>query len=239
MTNQIEQALELNNLKNQNIEESQTSFLNSVLGKAINSAIDVGIKAVLPDFVEDQVINVKDNLLKYGLKDGIKQTINDALNLGKSAIGIVTGKFENIDQIQTAVKSGGIVDGISEVLDYTINKAKNKGMIKSTVANMIKSGKDVILDNVEKGIENTFKQQNTNKTELTQNIENWKKGYQEKDFAKMEKEYTKIEKEMKALVPLENTIKQIRTLENIHNLIKNNNQNFNLTKDEIELAQKL
>ena len=55
----------------------------------------------------------------------------------------------------------------------------------------------------------------------------------------MEREYIKIEKEIKNLIPIEKTINEIRTIENLHNLIKNNGKNFNLTNQEIELANKL
>ena len=55
----------------------------------------------------------------------------------------------------------------------------------------------------------------------------------------MEKEYEKLEKELENLIPLENTINEARTIENLHNLIKNNGQDFNLTKEQLELAEKL
>ena len=55
----------------------------------------------------------------------------------------------------------------------------------------------------------------------------------------MQKEYSKIEKELKQLVPLENTFKNARFVENIHTLIKNKGQDFNLSEDEIELAKRL
>ena len=55
----------------------------------------------------------------------------------------------------------------------------------------------------------------------------------------MEKEYKNIKTELKGLVPIENTINNARAIENLHNLIKNNGQNFNLTQEEIELANKL
>ena len=173
------------------------------------------------------------------MKDGIKQTVDDAINLGKSAIGIVTGKFENTEQVQNAIKQGGVIDGVSAVLDYTIDKAQKKGKIKNTVADMLETGKDVILKNIENNIESTMKKQNTNETKISKDIENWEKAYQEKDFKSMEKEYKKIEKEIKELIPLENTIKKAREIENIHNLIKNNGQNFEITEQEKELAQKL
>ena len=44
---------------------------------------------------------------------------------------------------------------------------------------------------------------------------------------------------MKNLIPLENIIKEARTIENTHLLIKNNGQNFNLNDQEKELIEKL
>ena len=55
----------------------------------------------------------------------------------------------------------------------------------------------------------------------------------------MEKQFNKIEKELKVVMPLENVLNKARIIENLHNLIKNNGQNFNLSKEEIELANKL
>ena len=69
-------------------------------------------------------------------------------------MGIVTGKFENVNQMQTAVKTGGIIDGISSVLNYTINKIVDKGKIPYSVGNVIKRGKNAILNNITKNIEN-------------------------------------------------------------------------------------
>ena len=55
----------------------------------------------------------------------------------------------------------------------------------------------------------------------------------------MEKEYKKIQKELNNLAPIEKTINDARTIENLHLLIKNNGQNFELSNEQIELAQKL
>ena len=194
---------------------------------------------MLPDYIEGQVIDLKDNLIKYGLKEGIKKSINDAINLGKSAIGIVTGNFENISQVQESIKSGGIIDNVSNLLDDVINKVYKNGVINSTVAKTIKQGKNIILNNVEKNIENTFNKQ-INYLEYTEKyINNWKKYFNNKDFEGMEKEYKKLEKEISNLIPLEKTINDVRTIENLHILIKNNGQDFNLTQEQLELAEKL
>lgn len=225
-----------NNIKN---EQDQKSFLETTLGKTINAAIDIGIRALLPDFIDEQVINIKDNLLEYGLKEGIKETIDDAIDLGKSAIGIVTGNFENMNQIQNAIEAGGLIDGISSLLDKVVDKVRQTGLINSSVANTIKKGKNIILDNVESNIEKTFIEQTTNIENTNTYINNWKDYFKNKDFEGMDIEYNKLEKELKNLIPIENTINEARKIENLHNLIKNNGQNFELTKEAIELANKL
>lgn len=240
--------MEINNLeKNNSInlekdlisEKKQKSFLDTILGKTINTAIDIGIRAALPIFVEDQVINIKDNLFKYGLKDGISKTIEDAIDLGKSAIGIVTGNFESVSQMQSAVQSGGLIDGISSLLDTVVNKVKQAGLINNTVANTIKQGKNIILNNVENNIEKTFKNQYEILEITNKYINNWKEYFNNQDFEGMQKEYKKIEKQISNIAPIEKTINDIKTIEILHNLIKNNGQDFNLMQEQIELAEKL
>ena len=237
MENNLTNNLEINN--NIEIENQQKKFLETTIGKTINTGIDIGIRAVLPDFIEEQIIDLKDNLLKYGLKDGIKKSIDDAINLGKSAIGIVTGNFEDISQMQEAIKNGGIIDNVSGMLDSVINKVYSKGLINSTVAKTIKQGKNSILNNVEKNIENTFNNQIKALNYTEKYMENWKNYFENKDFNGMEKEYKKIKTEMNYLAPIEKMINEARTIENLHMLIKNNGQDFNLTKEQIELAEKL
>ena len=233
--------MELENTLENNIinDQTQKNFLETVLGKTINTAVDIGIRALLPDFIDEQVINIKDNLFEYGVKDGIKKTIDDAIDLGKSAIGIFTGNFENIEQMQSAVQTGGLIDGISNLLDNVVNKVKKKGLINSNVANILTEGKDIILNNVESNIEKTFAEQLSSAKKTNTYIKNWKEYFNNKDFNGMEEEYKKLESQLKNLIPLENTINEARTIENLHNLIKNNGQNFNLTQEQLELAQKL
>ncbi len=235
--NEIEKNLSIE--KNAINENSQKNFLETTLGKTINTAVDIGIRALLPDFIDEQIINLKNNLLNNGLKEGITKTINDAIDLGKSAIGIVTGNFENVDQMQAAVKTGGIIDGVSNLLDTVVNKAQNSGLINYNIANTIKNGKNVILNSVESNIENTFANQLKSIEYTNKYINNWKKYYNNQDFDGMQREYDKIKKSMKNLVPIEKTINEARTVENLHNLIKNNGKNFSLTQEELELAEKL
>ena len=141
--------------------------------------------------------------------------------------------------MQNAIKSGGLIDGISSLLDLTIDNVRKAGLVNNNVAKNIKQRKNIILNNLESNISNTFSNQykaieNTNKYIL-----NWRNYYENKDFSGMEKEYNKIEKQLKNIAPIESTIKNARTIEVLHNLIKNNGQDFNLTKEQLELAEKL
>ena len=240
--------MEINNLeKNNNInlnnnlvnENDQKNFLETTIGKTINTAVDIGIRALLPDFVEDQIINLKDNLFEYGLKDGIKKTIDDTIDLGKSAIGIVTGNFEDISQMQSAIKAGGLIDGMSSLLDTVIDSVKNAGLINNTIAKTIKQGKNVILNNMENNIEETFQKQYDAIENVNNYIDNWKGYFNSKDFNNMQKEFEKIEKQLEKIAPIEKTINDARSVELLHNLIKNNGQNFDLTHEQLELVEKL
>lgn len=229
-----------NNISNENlIEEKQRNFLQTNLGKAVNMGLNIGIRYLLPDVIENQVIEIKDSLIQNGLKEGIQTAINSSINLGKSALGIVTGKFESIEQMQNAVKSGGIIDSISNVVNYSINKLVDNGNISNSIGNTIKNGKNAILNNITQNIENEFKNQISNMEKLNKYTENWKNYFNNKDFSGMQREYEKIHTKIKEIVPIEKTIKTARVVENLHQLIKNNGQDFNLTNEELELAKML
>lgn len=224
---------------NLNLEKKQNEFLNSTLWKTINKGIDIGLRYLLPDLVEDEIIDLKDNLINYGLKDGIKKSINSVIETGKEAIGIISGNFENIGQIQKVIKNGGLIDKIDNFLDKTLDKAINSGKINQTIGKIVKTGKSSILSSVERNIESTLNSQVENSKNIEKYMNNWKKYFNDRNFSGMEKEYTKLEKELKSLVPIETTIKNARYIENIHNLIKNNGQNFELSEQELELANKI
>ena len=229
-----------NNLNNDNElikEEEQTSFIETGLGKTINFGLDLGLRALLPDFIEQQVIDIKDTILKNGFSDGVKKIVSSAIDFGKSALGIVTGKFENISQVQTAVKNGGIIDGVSDLVDNVLTKTTKTGKLNYNVANTIRKGKNVILDSISNKIEEEFTNQLNALEKLEKYSNNWKDYFNSKDFLGMQKEYQKIKEELKILIPTENTLKQARTIENLHTLIKNNGQDFNLSDEQLKLAE--
>lgn len=236
----------MNNLEVENqitndvsIEDKQRNFLQTNIGKAVNTGLNIGLRYILPDVIEDQVIEIKDSFLQNGFKEGVQTAIDSAINFGKSALGIVTGNFENVQQMQTAVKSGGIIDGISNVLNFTINKVVNSGKIPYALGSAIKTVKNAILNNITKNIESEFENQVNQIEKLNKYTNNWKDYFNNKDFDGMQREYDKIRGKMKEIAPIENTIKTARVVENLHKLIKNNGKNFDLTSEELELAKML
>lgn len=231
LTNTINNDIELNN--------KQKSFFNSNLGKIVNTAIDVGLRSILPDMIENQVIDIKNALMENGINEGINVAVDKLVDFAKSAKGIVTGNFENLEQVRTAVGSGGIVDTVSNLIDKALNKVYKKGYINYTVNNLIKSGKNVLLNNVTNNIKNEMDNQQDYFKILDNYIEKWKNGYKNHDFNEMEKTYKKIDNLSEKIVPFKNTINEIKYVKNMQEILKNNGHNFNLTDAEIELIKNI
>lgn len=225
--------------KNIEVEKGQKSFLETTLGGIINTGLDVGIKFLLPDFIEDEVIQIKDSILKNGFKEGLNTAIDEAINLGKSALGIFTGKFDDISQMQKVVETGGIIDSISKGIDIGLNQIRSNNKLNENITNVIKKGKNLILDNISSNIEEMIVNQGNEINKFEESIDNWKNAYNNEDFNLMENEMKNINKFLEKIIPLEKLIKEARTIENIHNLIRNNNKNFDISEVELEAANAL
>ena len=221
----------------ENFMEFQNNFLKTNIGQAINGGIDIGLKVVLPDIIEDEVIAIKDSLITEGFSAAIDTAIEESINLGKSALGIITGTFENVSQINKAIEKGGLLESISDILNTGIKWIKNKGYVKKGTANAIKKGKDTIVKIIDKNIENELEQQVEAIDKMNGYIEKWQKYYEEKNFTNMEYQYKKIKENIEKVIPIEKILIKARQVENLHELIKNNGKNFDLTIEEKELAK--
>ena len=227
----------LNN--NLEIEKEQNNFLETTIGKIINTGLDAGIKFLLPDLIEDEVIDVKNAIFEDGIKEGINTAIDNALNIGKSFLGIITGKFENVNQIQKAIENGGIIDSLSGILDKSLDKLNSNGKINENIINIIKKGKNIILDNVSTNIEDMLENEDSKLEKFKNNINEWKQAFNNQIFAKMENEIKIIKENLEEVIPIENVINEAKTVENIHEKIKNNNKDFNISELELEAAKVL
>lgn len=237
----LQNYLQENNLTNEQyletaketIEKKQNKFLETNLGKAIDAGTNIALKAILPNFIEDEVISVKDALITEGFSAAVDTAIDEAVNLGKSLTGIVTGTFENISQVKKAIEKGGLIDTISDLLDTGINWAKKKGYISKDIATAVKKGKNTLLNTIEDNIDNSLENQVEAIDKINGYIEKWQKYYNEQNFTNMEYQYNKIQEVM----PIEEILTKARTVENLHELIKNNGKDFNISQEQKELAE--
>ena len=95
------------------------------------------------------------------------------------------------------------------------------------------------MTTIKNGVDNTLDKQVEAVEKLEGYINKWNKYYEEKNFQNMEYQYKKIQENIKKIIPLEDVIKKARTVENLHELIKNNGKNFELNSNEKELAEML
>lgn len=237
--NELENKVENQILKEgQDIEKEQNSFLETTLGKVINTGCDIALRAILPNAIEDEVIGIKNVIFTEGIKSGIKTAIDSAINLGKSAVGIVTGKFDSVSQAYSAIKSGGIIDSASNIIDNAVKSAKQNKLINNTTANLIKKGKNVLKDCISQGIEEKFMEQVDGVEKVGKYINNWNKYLEQNDLEGMTKEYKKIKNKLEDLIPIESTIEEARAIENVQTLIKSKGNTLdNISQDELKLAK--
>ena len=238
-TLELAQELELNTKNNLNLEEEQKNFLQTNLGKIVDTGLEIGIKALLPDYIEDDVIEIKDDLFDEGFSEALNTTVDKVIGLGKNVVGLVTGNIENISQAEEIIKEGGLIDGLSGLIDTALKQGEKYGIISKGISTIIKTGKDSLLNTIENNIDNSFETQIEKVEKIDKYINKWQKYYEKQDFKNMEYQYEKIMENIEDVLPLEKIIIKARQLENIHNLIKNNGKNFNLSDEELELANKL
>ena len=153
-------------------------------------------------------------------------------------LGIFTGKFENVSQMKTAVQKGGIIDGTSGLIDSILNKVQKEKILPKDVTTILKQGKNIVLQNVSKNIENSLTDQLKEIESIEKYSNNWEKYYKEQDVKGMQKEFKKIEKSLEKVIPLEDVLKRARQIENIQKLVENKNS-FDLSEVEQELTKKL
>lgn len=232
--------IELKKINNDvRLDKEQQNFLETNIGKIINTTINVGLKYLLPDIIEDEIIKIKDTLISEGWERGLNKIIEEGINIGKSAIGIFTGEFESIDQIKKTIENGGIIDSASFLLDDILKKCTEKGLINKDIKNIISKGKNILIDNISTNLEEMIDNQKNILGHVKESSNNWRTAYMQKDFSNMERAYMDIEKNIKEIIPIEKIITEARRIENMHNLIKNNGGNFELTTNQLELANML
>lgn len=219
------------NLNNNNLEKNQETAISNIFNKVINWAIDTGIRYFLPNSIEDEVIKIKDNLLNGNIKNKINQSIENIINNDKNKLNNKQ-EIKNINDLEKILKNPDTIKMLTETVEKILDN-------KNLNINSEKLNNNLIIKNIENSLDTELQKQINSLNKLETYSQEWKKYYGIKDFQLMNNTYKNIKKELKNIVPLENIIKECRRIENLNELIKSKGGDFNITKEELELANRL
>lgn len=198
-------------------------FFGGVFKNALNFGVDLGLKALLPDLIEDQVIDIKNSILEGGFKEGVNTLVKKVDEFKNSITGIFTGNFNNIEEIHTATKQGGIIKTVSKGLSKGIDAGVKSGAIPKSVGSIIKAGKTTILNEFNSSLESQMKKEIKKFDTLNDLDKKWYDALDKRDFDKMTKYTEKISELSKDLVKFSNIIEETKKIEELHTFIKENN----------------
>lgn len=217
------------------ISNLQKKFVESNFGRIVKEVMNVGIRIALPDFSENMVVDVADSLYENGLKDGVKKIWSNIKSYGKSFLGVSTGKFDNIEQIQKATKTGGILDTISSAFDFALEKAVDNNKITRKTRQSIKTQKNEMIKKMKKEIIEEVDNQAVNVKKINEYTEKWQKAFDNKDLKGMKNANKNLKKYLENTIPLENLLTESKKIDIIQNLVENTGS-FDVTNEEKELA---
>lgn len=222
--------------KEKKIEKNENKFQKGMLNIA-NFAIDVGIRAALPNYLEDHVIDIKNTLMKNGIKEGVKEIGEKA----KDIVNIILGKknvSNKVDEIRSLTKQNGIIDQFSKVINFAIDKSVKNNRLNKNLASILKSGKTAMLSTFSDKLENNLYKEIKNIEDFKKELSNWNKCFDKKDVEGMNKIYNKLEKIYNNISVV---LKEVIDFEKIKYTQKyiEKNKKEELNSDEIELLKKL
>lgn len=212
-----------NDIKNNEISKNQNDFIGNMFKNAINFGVDLGLKSLLPDLIEDQVIDIKNSILEGGFKEGVNTLMKKVNEFKNSITGIFTGNFNNIQEINTATKQGGIIKTVSKGLSKGIDAGVKSGIIPKSIGGILKAGKTTMLNEFSNSLESQMRKEIQKFDTLNDLNKKWYDALDQRNFDKMTKYTEKISALSKDLVKFSNIINETKKIEELHNFIKENN----------------
>ena len=227
LLNNTERGLEQTKMELSNnsleVTKGQDSFLNKLFKNAIEEGINLGIKALLPDIIEDQVIDIKDGIIEGGFKEGASVFVNKVKEFGNAVSGIFTGNFNNINALELATKNSGILKLFSKGLSLGIDYAINSGKINSTMGSILKSGKTALINKFADKLETNITKEMKKFDKLKSLQSKWDEALEDRDIDRMNKYVDKINELSKETVPFENILNRTHQINELHDWMKKNN----------------
>lgn len=226
----------VHNKNNINLKIENGNKFEKGISKIINVAVDLGIKAALPDLIEDQVIEIKNILLKNGIKEGIKEISKKV----KDTIDTIIGKNNKvkITDLRSLTKRNGIIDCFSKIVNLAIDTSVKNKMISKEIGSIIKSGKTAMISNFSNRLEKNMMKEIKTIENFKEAINKWEDALDRKDIEELKKQYQIISKNYN---DMDNDLKDIIDIDKIEYINKyiNKNGNFEMNNDEFELLKKI
>lgn len=219
--------------KKENIINKQDNALSGILNNVINWSIDAGLRYILPDSIENEVIKIKNDFINGNTAQKIIDNIKEVINFNKE--NKIQKEILNINEIKDFLKNPNTLKFLANTVDEILIKNFQEKDIKIEKNNT----KKIITENIENKLNDEIESQIKSFNKIENYKNEWYKNYENKDLEKMNKTLKKINKEFKKIIPIENTIKEIRKIENLNELINSKGGDFNVTKEERELANRL
>ncbi len=223
-------------------ETEQKEFLDTTIGKIVDAGLDFAISTFVPDLIEKPVSNLKDKLLSWDFNKeketissgALEQTKKSEENSGKEVdIGNV------VTNLKDFLKEEKTINSFSKIIDAAIKELVDKDKISSNVSKMVKEGKNAVVEKIKEKIDHELDGQIVYVEELKEQTEKWKNYYQEKDIKNMKAVSKKIDSLMKDIMPIDTILTEAKQIQNLQQLIENNNNQFDLSSTQLELAKML
>mgnify|MGYP005798914417 FL=1 len=223
-------------------ETEQKEFLDTTIGKIVDAGLDFAISTFVPDLIEKPVSNLKDKLLSWDFNKeketissgALEQTKKSEENSGKEVdIGNVVANLKDF------LKEEKTINSFSKIIDAAIKELVDKDKISSNVSKMVKEGKNAVVEKIKEKIDHELDGQIVYVEELKEQTEKWKNYYQEKDIKNMKSVSKKIDSLMKDIMPIDTILTEAKQIQNLQQLIENNNNQFDLSSTQLELAKML
>lgn len=211
--------------------------ININMPKIANNALNFGLKAILPDFIEDDIIQIKDSFINEGFEKGLEEAKEKAEEVWKSVKGFFTGEFDTVGEIQKLIQKNGILDTASDLVDKITKLLLSKKIINKTTYNLIKTGKKEILNALEGELNNYYKIDTYDLESLNEQIEKWQKNYNDSDYESMEKTAKTILNILDKVDQIEAVINKARSIQKVQKYIQEKGSKEKLTKAERKLIE--
>lgn len=129
----------------------------------------------------------------------------------------------------------GVIDTISKVFDFALDKAVDSGKISKKARQSMKSKKNSILKNVKNDVSEELDNQVVYVERIEEYTNKWEECFKNEDLSGMKNANRNIQKYMNKTLPLENTLQKARKVEILQKLVESTGS-FDVTEEEKELA---